>query len=286
VIYEVKQSGNRVKIILSRTHPSFVQRLFEQEIPEISEEVIRVNAISREPGYRSKVAVSSSDQRIDCVGACVGMRGNRIKNVTGELAGERIDIVRWSDDPMILIPNALQPAEVEQVLLCDMIGRAIALVNEEHLSQAIGRFGQNVRLASKLCGWDIEIMTAAELERQIEKAMEMFLSIEGMSEEVAQQLVEQGYLSYDDLSVIEPDALMEMGGWTEEQVDAIVMQAEERAEELEVQEAERKQTEKAERERLATEELDRKERAQKAPPAPPAEPEPPKENENGTESST
>ena len=187
---------------------------------------------------------------------------------------------------MILIPNALQPAEVEQVLLCDMIGRAIALVNEEHLSQAIGRFGQNVRLASKLCGWDIEIMTAAELERQIEQAMEMFLSIEGMSEEVAQQLVEQGYLSYDDLSVIEPDALMEMGGWTEEQVDAIVMQAEERAEELEVQEAERKQTEKAERERLATEELDRKERAQKAPPAPPAEPEPPKENENGTESST
>ena len=286
VIYEVKASGNRVKIILSRTHPSFVQRLFEQEIPEISEEVIRVNAISREPGYRSKVAVSSSDQRIDCVGACVGMRGNRIKNVTGELAGERIDIVRWSDDPMILIPNALQPAEVEQVLLCDMIGRAIALVNEEHLSQAIGRFGQNVRLASKLCGWDIEIMTAAELERQIEKAMEMFLSIEGMSEEVAQQLVEQGYLSYDDLSVIEPDALMEMGGWTEEQVDAIVMQAEERAEELEVQEAERKQTEKAERERLATEELDRKERAQKAPPAPPAEPEPPMENENGTESST
>ena len=286
VIYEVKQSGNRVKIILSRTHASFVQRLFEQEIPEISEEVIRVNAISREPGYRSKVAVSSSDQRIDCVGACVGMRGNRIKNVTGELAGERIDIVRWSDDPMVLIPNALQPAEVEQVLLCDMIGRAIALVNEEHLSQAIGRFGQNVRLASKLCGWDIEIMTAAELERQIEKAMEMFLSIEGMSEEVAQQLVEQGYLSYDDLSVIEPDALMEMGGWTEEQVDAIVIQAEERAEELEVQEAERKQTEKAERERLATEELDRKERAQKAPPAPPAEPEPPKENENGTESST
>lgn len=286
VIYEVKQSGNRVKIILSRTHPSFVQRLFEQEIPEISEEVIRVNAISREPGYRSKVAVSSSDQRIDCVGACVGMRGNRIKNVTGELAGERIDIVRWSDDPMVLIPNALQPAEVEQVLLCDMIGRAIALVNEEHLSQAIGRFGQNVRLASKLCGWDIEIMTAAELERQIEKAMEMFLSIDGMTEEVAQQLVEQGYLSYDDLSVIEPDALMEMGGWTEDQVDAIVMQAEERAEDLEVQEAERKQTEKAERERLATEELDRKERAQKAPPAPPAEPEPPKENENGTESST
>jgi transcription termination/antitermination protein NusA len=244
-----------------------IQRLFEQEIPEIAEGIIRINAISREPGYRSKVAVSSSDQRIDCVGACVGMRGNRIKNVTGELAGERIDIVRWSDDPMVLIPNALQPAEVEQVLLCDMIGRAIALVNEEHLSQAIGRFGQNVRLASKLCSWDIEIMTAPELERQIERAMEGFMEIEGMTEEVAQQLVEQGYLSYDDLSVIEPDALMEMGNWTQEEVDAIVYQADVKAEELEIEEEERKYQEKKEKERKATEELDRKEG--RLPPLPP-----------------
>ncbi|MBU6385215.1 MAG: transcription termination factor NusA [Pirellula sp.] len=257
VIYEVKASGNRVKIILSRTKGTLVQRLFEQEVPEIAEGVIKINAISREPGYRSKVAVSSSDQRIDCVGACVGMRGNRIKNVTSELAGERIDIVRWSDDPMVLIPNALQPAQVEQVLLCDMIGRAIALVNDEHLSQAIGRFGQNVRLASKLCGWDIEIMTAPELERQIERAMEAFMQIDGMTEEVAQQLVEQGYLSFDDLSVIEPEALIEMGGYTEEQVNAIVEQAEQRAEEQEAEEEARKQQEKLDKERRAAEELDR-----------------------------
>jgi N utilization substance protein A len=257
VIYEVKASGNRVKIILSRTKGTLVQRLFEQEVPEIAEGVIKINAISREPGYRSKVAVSSSDQRIDCVGACVGMRGNRIKNVTSELAGERIDIVRWSDDPMVLIPNALQPAQVEQVLLCDMIGRAIALVNDEHLSQAIGRFGQNVRLASKLCGWDIEIMTAPELERQIERAMEAFMQIDGMTEEVAQQLVEQGYLSFDDLSVIEPEALIEMGGYTEEQVNAIVEQAEQRAEEQEAEEEARKQHEKLDKERRAAEELDR-----------------------------
>jgi len=256
VIYEVKAVGNRVKIILSRTKTTLVQRLFEQEVPEIAEGVIKVNAISREPGYRAKVAVSSSDQRVDCVGACVGMRGNRIKNVTSELAGERIDIVRWSDDPMVLIPNALQPAQVEQVLLCDMIGRAIALVNEENLSQAIGRFGQNVRLASKLCSWDIEIMTAPELERQIERAMEAFMQIEGMTEEVAQQLVEQGYLSFDDLSVIEPEALIEMGGYTEDQVNAIVEQAEERAAELEAEEEARKQQEKAEKERRATEALD------------------------------
>ncbi|MFM7974098.1 MAG: transcription termination factor NusA, partial [Pirellula sp.] len=271
VIYEVKASGNRVKIILSRTKGTLVQRLFEQEVPEIAEGVIKINAISREPGYRSKVAVSSSDQRIDCVGACVGMRGNRIKNVTSELAGERIDIVRWSDDPMVLIPNALQPAQVEQVLLCDMIGRAIALVNDEHLSQAIGRFGQNVRLASKLCGWDIEIMTAPELERQIERAMEAFMQIDGMTEEVAQQLVEQGYLSFDDLSVIEPEALIEMGGYTEDQVNSIVEQAEDRATEQEAEEEARKQQEKAEKERRAAEELDKLENPGAPPQEPPAE---------------
>jgi N utilization substance protein A len=264
VIYEVKAAGNRVKIILSRTKGTLVQRLFEQEVPEIAEGVIKIYAISREPGYRSKVAVSSTDQRIDCVGACVGMRGNRIKNVTSELAGERIDIVRWSDDPMVLIPNALQPAQVEQVLLCDMIGRAIALVNDEHLSQAIGRFGQNVRLASKLCGWDIEIMTAPELERQIERAMEAFMQIDGMTEEVAQQLVEQGYLSFDDLSVIEPEALIEMGGYSEDQVNSIVEQAEDRAAEQEAEEEARKRQDKLDKERRASEELDRLEKLEAA----------------------
>ena len=244
VVYEVKASGNRVKVILSRTKPQLVQRLFEQEIPEISEGVIEIRAISREPGHRSKVAVSSSDQRVDCVGACVGVRGNRIKNITSELAGERIDIVRWSDDPMDLIPSALQPAEVEQVLLCDMIGRAIVLVKDDQLSQAIGKYGQNVRLGSKLVGWDMEIMTAGELEEQIDKAVTAFMSLEGMTDDLAQRLVEQGYLSYDDLSVIEPDALMEMGGMTEEQVDALVEQADERAEAAEREAEEQKRLKK------------------------------------------
>lgn len=233
VVYEVKAAGNRVKVILSRTKPQLVQRLFEQEIPEIADGVIEIKAISREPGHRSKVAVSSSDQRVDCVGACVGVRGNRIKNITSELAGERIDIVRWTEDPETLIPSSLQPAEVEQVLLCDMIGRAIVLVKDDQLSQAIGKYGQNVRLASKLVGWDIEIMTAGELEEQIDRAVGAFMELEGMTDDLAQRLVEQGYLSYDDLSVIEPDALMEMGGMTAEQVDAIVEQADERALEAE-----------------------------------------------------
>jgi N utilization substance protein A len=229
IVFEVKPQGSRVKVVLSRTRPQFVQRLFEQEIPEIADGVIMVNAIAREPGHRSKVAVSSSDQRVDCVGACVGVRGNRIKNIVDELGGERIDIVRFNDDPETLIRASLQPAEVDQVLLCDMIGRAIVLVREDQLSLAIGRKGQNVRLASKLCGWDIEIMTNDELEEQIDRAVAGFSQIEGMTEELAQRLVEQGYLSYDDLSVIEPDALMEMGGLTEEQVDVITNQAEELA---------------------------------------------------------
>jgi N utilization substance protein A len=248
IIFEVKPQGSRVKVVLSRTRPQFVQRLFEQEIPEIADGVITINAIAREPAHRSKVAVSSTDARVDCVGACVGVRGNRIKNIIDELAGERIDIVRWSNDPETLIRAALQPAEVDQVLLCDMIGRAIVLVREDQLSLAIGRKGQNVRLASKLCGWDIEIMTNEELERQIDRAVAGFSRIDGMTEELAQRLVEQGYLSYDDLSVIEPDALQEMGGLSAEQVEHIVQQAEAlaaEAERLAEIEKERKKLEEA-----------------------------------------
>lgn len=233
IVFEVKPQGSRVKVVLSRTRPQLVQRLFEQEIPEVAEGVIQINAIAREPAHRSKVAVSSSDARVDCVGACVGVMGRRIKNIVDELGGERIDIIRWSSDPETLIRESLKPADVDQVLLCHMIGRAIVLVREDQLSLAIGRKGQNVRLASKLSGWDIEIMTNDELEQQIDRAVAGFTAIEGMTDDLAQRLVEQGYLSYDDLSVIEPDALMEMGELTEEQVDHIVNQAETLAEEAE-----------------------------------------------------
>ena len=228
VIAEVKTQGNKVKIVLSRSRKELVERLFEQEIPEIADGVITINAISREPGYRSKVAVSSSDPRVDCLGACVGLRGNRIKNVIDELAGERIDVVRYSEDPQEFIREALKPAVISEVIPCQMMGRAIALVAEDQTSLAIGRRGQNVRLASKLCGWDIDIMTQDELEKKIEKAVAQFSSIEGIDEDLANRLVAEGYLSYDDLSVIEPDDLMEMGGLTEEQVERISEIAEER----------------------------------------------------------
>ena len=227
-VFDVRKQGSRVKVILSRTRPQLVQRLFEQEIPEIVEGVIAVRAMAREPGYRSKVAVSSSDQRVDCVGACVGVRGNRIKNIVDELSGERIDIVRWNDDMQVLIPNALQPAEVDEVILCKMMGRAIVLVREDQLSLAIGRRGQNVRLASKLCGWDIEIMTREELEEQIDRAVTGFSELEGVTDVIAEKLVGECFLSYDDLSVIEPDDLIEMaeGELTQEQLDAVVAEAE------------------------------------------------------------
>jgi N utilization substance protein A len=233
VVLEVRKAGSRVKIILSRVHPDFVRRLFELEIPEIAEQVIEIRSLAREAGYRSKVAVSCSDQKVDAVGACVGVRGARIKNIVDELAGERIDIVRWNDSLQVLVPNALQPAEVEDVILCPMLGRVIVLVREDQLSLAIGRRGQNVRLASKLVGWDIEIMTREELNEQLDNSVAAFNQIPGIPEGLAENLVEQGFFSFDDLSVIEPDQFAEMAGLSLEQVQPLIDFAERESERLE-----------------------------------------------------
>ncbi len=227
IILDVRKVGQRVKIILSRTHSDFVRRLFELEIPEIADQIIAIRALAREAGYRSKVAVTSIDTKVDAVGACVGVRGTRIKNIVDELGGERIDIVRWNESLQVLIPNALQPAEIDEVMLCHLLGRAIVLVRDDQLSLAIGRRGQNVRLASKLVGWDIEIMTAEELDEVIEKAVKAFEKIEGVETELAERLVEQGILSFDDLSVMEiTDLVNTIEGLTEEQAVEIVARAE------------------------------------------------------------
>jgi N utilization substance protein A len=232
VILDVRKVGQRVKIILSRTHPDFVRRLFELEIPELADQIITIRALAREAGYRSKVAVSSIDTKVDAVGACVGVRGTRIKNIVDELGGERIDIVRWNESLQVLIPNALQPAEIDEVMLCQLLGRAIVLVREDQLSLAIGRRGQNVRLASKLVGWDIEIMTSEELDELIEKAVSAFTRIDGVDTDLAEKLVEQGILSYDDLSVMEiSDLVNTIEGLSEDQTVEIVARAETLAEE-------------------------------------------------------
>jgi len=227
IILDVRKVGQRVKIILSRTHSDFVRRLFELEIPEIADQIIAIRALAREAGYRSKVAVTSIDTKVDAVGACVGVRGTRIKNIVDELGGERIDIVRWNESLQVLIPNALQPAEIDEVMLCHLLGRGIVLVRDDQLSLAIGRRGQNVRLASKLVGWDIEIMTAEELDEVIEKAVKSFEKIEVVDTELAERLVEQGILSFDDLSVMEiTDLVNTIEGLTEEQAVEIVTKAE------------------------------------------------------------
>jgi N utilization substance protein A len=248
VVIEVRKAGSRVKIILSRTHPDLVLELFKTEIPEVAEGIIEVRSLAREAGYRSKVAVSCFDTKIDCVGPCVGVRGARIKNIVDELAGERIDIVRWNDSLQVLVPNAMQPAEVEDVILCPMLGRVIVLVREDQLSLAIGKRGQNVRLASKLVGWDIEVMTRDELNEQLEKSVAAFSQVPHITEELAENLVSQGFFSFYDLSVIEPDQLEEMSGLTSEQVDEIVAFADVESEKQEIEDNHRKAEMKLQRE--------------------------------------
>ena len=175
LLVEVRKEGSRVKLFVSRTHPDLVRRLFELEVPEIADGIIEVKRVVREPGYRTKMAVLSSDPKIDCIGACVGVRGSRIKAVIDELRGERIDIIRWSDSLETLIMNGLKPAVIHLDNIFPDIEnhRTIVLVDEDQQSLAIGKKGQNVRLASKLCGWDIDIKTRAEFERGDEELEEV-----------------------------------------------------------------------------------------------------------------
>lgn len=164
IVVEVGKDGSRVRIHISRTHPDLVRRLFELEVPEIADSIIEIKRVVREPGYRTKMAVQSSDPKIDCIGACVGVRGSRIKAVIDELRGERIDIIRWSDSLETLIMNGLKPATIhlDNIYPDEANHSAVVLVDEEQQSLAIGKRGQNVRLASRLCGWEIEIKTREE----------------------------------------------------------------------------------------------------------------------------
>lgn len=156
-VSDVERRGTRVRVFVSRSHEDFVRRLFELEVPEIGDGTVVVKGIAREPGYRTKITVHSTNDRVDCLGACVGVRGSRIRNVVDELNGENVDIVRWSEDPQELIRNSLKPAEVEEVNLDKAQKRATVYVTKDHLSQAIGKGGRNVRLASRLAAWEIDI---------------------------------------------------------------------------------------------------------------------------------
>lgn len=202
MVLDVRDQGNQVRIVLSRSHPDFIRRLFELEVPEVAEKVIEMCALAREAGYRTKVAVNSLDTKVDAVGACVGVRGSRIKSIVDELGGEKIDIVRWSDSSKILIANSLKPAEVYDISLCFELGRAIVVVTEDQLSLAIGKRGQNVRLAARLTQWDIDILTPAEFNAGLDILEKALLDVEGVDRQIVSQVVALGMVNVLDVEEV------------------------------------------------------------------------------------
>ena len=208
LILDVKEVSNQVKIILSRTHPDFIRRLFDVEVPEIAESIIEIRVLAREAGYRTKVAVASLDDKVDPVGACVGVRGSRIKNIVDELGGEKIDIVRWNDSSQVLITNALMPAKITEIALCFELGRATVVVDEYQLSLAIGKHGQNVRLAARLTGWDIDILTPDEYNLGIERLTSCVKSVEAADDTVVDKLIALGVISVLDLEDVGAEPLI------------------------------------------------------------------------------
>ena len=200
-----------MKIILSRSHPELIRRLFEREVPEVGERTIEIRALAREAGARTKLAVASIDAKVDAVGACVGVRGSRIKNIVEELGGEKIDIVRWNESSQILIANALKPAEVAEVSLCFELGRATVVVNEDQLSLAIGKRGQNVRLAARLTGWDVDIITPQEFNGNIERLERILRQVPEVAEnqDLVDKIIALGLIDVRDIEEVGEQPLMD-----------------------------------------------------------------------------
>jgi N utilization substance protein A len=219
-IVDVREELRGPQIFLSRTHPQFMAKLFAQEVPEIYDGIIDIKAVARDSGSRAKIAVLSHDPSIDPVGPCIGMRGSRVQAVVGELQGEKIDIIQWSDDPASFIVNALAPAEVAKVVLDEDNNKIEVVVPDEQLSLAIGRRGQNVRLASQLSGWDIDILTEAEeSERRTTEFRERSQAfIEGLDVDdvIAHLLVTEGFSSIEEVAFVPADELSEIEGFDED----------------------------------------------------------------------
>jgi N utilization substance protein A len=219
-IYDVREEPRGPQIFLSRTHPQFMAKLFTQEVPEIYDGIITIKAVARDPGSRAKIGVVSKDSSIDPVGACVGMRGSRVQAVVGELQGEKIDIIPWSGDPATFVVNALAPAEVTKVVLDDISHRIEVVVPDDQLSQAIGRRGQNVRLASMLTGWDIDILTEAEeSERRTEETKTrsaLFIQALDVDDVIAHLLVAEGFTSVEEIGGTDVEELAQIEGFDED----------------------------------------------------------------------
>src|SRR5579862_5288090 len=236
-IYDVRAETRGPQIFLSRTHPQFMAKLFAQEVPEIYDGIIEIKAVARDPGSRAKIAVISRDSGIDPVGACVGMRGSRVQAVVGELQGEKIDIIPWSTDPATFVVNALAPAEVAKVVLDEETHRIEVIVPDDQLSLAIGRRGQNVRLASMLTGWDIDILTEAEeserRQKEFTERTQNFMDALDVDETVAQLLASEGFRTVDEIAYVEPRELASIEGFDGDTAAEIQARAQARLAEIE-----------------------------------------------------
>ena len=225
MLVEIRPDNRGPQLILSRTAPSMLIELFKVEVPEIAEDVIQILGAARDPGSRAKIAVQTNDGRIDPVGACVGMRGSRVQAVSGELAGERIDIVLWDDNPAQLTINAMAPAEVASIVLDEETHSMDIAVTEANLAQAIGRGGQNVRLASDLCGWSLNIMTeeeaAQKLEEESTKFVVEFIEYLAVDEDVAEVLVEEGFTTLEEVAYVPMEEMLAIDGFDEEIVNEL-----------------------------------------------------------------
>src|SRR6201995_2105494 len=230
-IYDVRRETKGPQILLSRAHGGFMAKLFAQEVPDVYDGVIEIRAVARDPGSRAKMAVVSNDSSIDPVGACVGMRGSRVQAVVAELQGEKIDIIQWSPDEATFIVNGLAPAEVSKVVLDEDDGRVEVVVPDEQLSLAIGRRGQNVRLASQLTGWQIDIMTESQeserRQREFAERTQLFQEALDVDEVIAQLLVTEGFAAVEDVAYVEADEIAQIEGFDEDTAEELQARARE-----------------------------------------------------------
>ena len=228
-IYDVRDEPRGPQIFLSRTHPAFLAKLFAQEVPEIYDGIIEIKAVARDPGSRAKMAVISRDSSIDPVGACVGMRGSRVQAVVQELQGEKIDIIPWSSQHATFVVNALAPAEVTKVVMDEEAGRVEVVVPDEQLSLAIGRRGQNVRLASQLTRWDIDILTEAEeserRQEEFRRRTGLFVEALDVDDVIAGLLVQEGFNTVEELAFVAQDELADIEGFDESVAEELIRRA-------------------------------------------------------------
>lgn len=213
ILFDIKETRRGPQLILSRAHTDFVKGLFEAEVPEISEGIVEIKSISRDPGSRTKIAVASNDSDVDPIGACVGMRGSRVQNIIQELRGEKIDIVPWSPDPARFVCNALSPARVSKVIIDENNRSMEVIVDDDQLSLAIGRRGQNVRLASQLSEWKIDIKTESQVKREQQEVVSLLMTLPNVGEVTANLLYNEGFNSLEDIAFSDPEALVKAAGF-------------------------------------------------------------------------